>query len=381
MYSKAIQEDSLFAAAYAKRAGVYSFFYWTKNEELYGCDLKAKKDIKKSKLLNPESPEVKLALVIGYYYLDSDYDNALKNLKELKTEAPNMADLYAYSSYILRRQGKWEESISEAKRSIQMDPFNANYIDNLSLTYKTLHKYNNEIEYSREGLSLIPDYKDFNYRVFYAYLDKTADLKVAMKESGLKEEDVQYLVYYYTRQYDKLIELISTNDSKFNIEYNNEYLQGNEQYSYHRRTYDFALIYYLSGNKSLCKVYADSAITQLKDKIKEDPNDERFYAILGNSYALIGNNTKAVEYGKKAVNMMPINLDAVKGVNKEQDLMEIYIFTGNYDLALDKIEYLLTIPSRLSVGKLIIDPKFDNLRSFPRFKKIINSVQKKQNGS
>jgi tetratricopeptide (TPR) repeat protein len=89
-----------------------------------------------------------------------------------------MADLYAFTSYILRRQGKLEESISDAKRSIQMDPFNANYIDNLSLTYEFLHQYDNQIECCRQGLSLIPDHTNFNRIVFYAYLDKTAELQV-----------------------------------------------------------------------------------------------------------------------------------------------------------------------------------------------------------
>ena len=65
----------------------------------------------------------------------------------------------------------------------------------------------------------------------------------------------------------------------------------------------------------------------------------------------------------------------IQGIAKEQDLMEIYIFTGNYDMALDKIEFLLSVPSWLSVRKLMIDPIFDNLRSLPRFQKIINSAK------
>jgi hypothetical protein len=43
-------------------------------------------------------------------------------------------------------------------------------------------------------------------------------------------------------------------------------------------------------------------------------------------------------------------------------------------MALDKIESLLSVPSWLSVGKLMIDPVFDNLRGLPRFQKIINSA-------
>ncbi len=364
MYSKATQEDSLFAAAYAQRAKMHMYIYWNKNEGWQGHDLLGKEDIEKGMQLNPDLIEIKFIKAVSYYWLDREYDKSIKNLTELKSEAPNMADLYAFTAYNLKRQGKLEESVSELKKGIQLDPFNANYIDNLIQTYDLLHQYDNQIEYARQGLSLIPDYISFNYHILGGYLKKNGDMKTALKESGLEETDIQYEVYYYTRQYDKLIESISTDNS----------IQ-TDQMTYHPKTYELAFIYYLNSNKSLCKIYADSAITHLKGKINENPNDDRFYATLGKCYAFSGIVKEAITCGQKAVDPKPIKLDAYQGVGKEQDLMEIYIFTGNYDLALDKIEYLLSIPSWLSTGELMIDPLFDNLRSLPRFQKIIDSAK------
>src|ERR1035437_23455 len=365
MYSQAIQYDSLFTAAYAQRAKLHLYFYHDKLEGWEGHDLKAKEDIKKGNLLNPELPEVKLAMAVAYYYLDRDYDNALRIIEELKAEAPNMADLYFYSAAILRRQGKWKESISEYKIGIQLDPFNADNIGSLGDTYFLSHQYDKAIECVRQGLSLIPDYKGFNYGIYIYLLNKTGNFKASLKESGLKEADVQYEVYYYNRQYDKLIEFIRK-----------EFTILTDESTYQTKTYKLALIYYLSGQKSLCKMYSDSTITYLKQKIKENPYDDRFYPPLGKCYAFNGNVNEAIDCGKKAVYLRPIKLDAYQGEIKEQDLMEIYIFTGNYELALDKIEYLLSIPGWLSVGILIADPVFDNLRSLPRFQKIIEDARK-----
>lgn len=372
MYSKAIQEDSLYAEAYSQRAKMYSYNSWIMSEGLANNVLKAKEDIKKGILLNPELLEVKLAQAIGYYFLDRDYNNALKILKELKTIAPNMAESYAFTSYILRRQGKLKESIREAKLSLKMDPFNANYIDNLSYTYELLHQYDNQIECCRNGLSLIPDHKNFNYAIFYSWLNKTSDLNVALKESGLKEVNLQFQVYYYSRQFDKLIDFIRNSDLKLNIEGSSIQMYSDE-FIYHPKTYESALMNYLNGNKSLCKIYADSTISLLTQKLKEVPTDDRIYSTLGKCYAFCGNANEAIAILKKAVLMMPIKLDFIRGVAKEQDLMEIYIFTGNFDDALDKIEYLLSNPSWLSVGKLKTDPIFDALRGLQRFKKIISS--------
>jgi len=365
MYTQALHEDPLFAGAHVKRARAHLYRYWQKSEGWQGHDLKAREDIKIGLELNPELPELKITEAAAYYHLDRNYDAALKILDKLKSESPNLAEMYPYIAYILRRQGKWNETINNLKYGLQLDPINTRIANELANTYGLMHQYDNQIGIARQGLLLIPDYKGFNNHVFNAYLNKTSDLKMSLNESGLAEEDIQSTIYYYTRQYVKLIEL-TKKDSTFET----------SQFLYHPRTYYIAFIYYLSGNPSLCKIHADSAIVHLKEKITEDPNDDRYYATIGKCYALIGNKQEAINCGRKAVDLKPLKLDAWQGVVKEQDLMEIYILTGNYDLALDKIEYLLSIPSHLHKGDLSIDPIYDLLRDLPRFQKILKTEYK-----
>jgi TolB-like protein len=365
MYTKAISEDTLFASAYARRAFMHLHFCWLKIEGWPGHDSLAKEDIRKAYQLDPESIDAKIAEATFYYMIDRDYDKAIKILNELKEDAPNMAELYAYVSYNLRRQGKWEESINELKKGISLDPLNANYIVNLCGTYQHLHQYDNAIKTSRQGLSLVPDFERFNEHIFRALLDKTGNLRTALNEYGLSDEDVQYEIYYYTRQYDKLIDYI-----------NREFTLFTEQDGYRPKPYELALIYYLSGNTSRSKIFADSTITFLKEKIKENPDDERLYMTLGKCYAFSGNIKEAIANGMKGVDLLPIEIDAYQGPIREQNLMEIYILTSSYDLALDKIEYLLKIPSWLSIGDLMINPLYDDLRDLPRFQEIINVAQR-----
>jgi len=89
-----------------------------------------------------------------------------------------------------------------------------------------------------------------------------------------------------------------------------------------------------------------------------------------------GKVKEAINYGKKAVELKPNKEDIYLGIKKEEDLMEIYLLSGNYKIVLDKMEYLLSVPSWLSTGDLLIDPLYDKLRQLSRFQKIINSVQK-----
>ena len=366
MYSKAIEEDSLFTELYANRAIAHSFFFWLRGKGWQGHDLKARQDVEKGLRINPELPEIRFAEAVCYYHKNRNYDKALKILNELKSEVPHMADLYAYTSYILRRQGKMEESIIELKQAIKLDPLNAGYYDNLTDTYDLLHRYDDEIECCMQGLSLIPDYKAFNSYLYRAYLNKKGDQAEALKSSGLKENDIIRDVYYFSREYDKLIDFLKKDTI----------LVASFQLWYEPKTYRLALIYYLNHNASACKIYADSAVIFLKKLLEETPDDERIYATLGKCYALTGNVKDAISCGMKALNIMPVRTDAYLGPGLEKDLMEIYILTNNYDLALDKMEYLLSIPSWLSIGYLSSSPLYDKMRSLPRFQKILSAGYK-----
>lgn len=83
----------------------------------------------------------------------------------------------------------------------------------------------------------------------------------------------------------------------------------------------------------------------------------------------------AIEYGKKAMELLPVSLDAWFGTNPELAMLDIYIFLGKYNLALEKIERLLSIPSDLGLGWLLVDPKYEGIRDHPRFKKLVEKYK------
>ncbi len=366
MFSKAIQEDPGFAAAYARRSRSHSFIYWTKRIAGWNNhNTLALNDLLKASELNPDLPEVKIAHLYYYYQVKRDYENALKTINDLKLETPNFADLYSLSGFIMRRIGQYEKSINEQKTGMQLDPFNISRIIELADTYTLVDQYDNSIACNRQGLTFFPETKSFKSRIYAAYLCKTSDPQIALKESGLNESDVRYDLYYFNRQFEEAIEVTKHDTLSFS-----------DQFDYYSTANIIAFLYFLAGNKSLSKVYADSAIMDLKEKIKEFPDDDRFYASLGFCYVYTGNFKEAIACGEKAVALKPVKLDALQGAVKEEDLMNLYVLTGNTDLALDKMENLLSMPSNLHAGRIMIDPIYDKLRDLPRFKQIINSVRK-----
>jgi len=85
----------------------------------------------------------------------------------------------------------------------------------------------------------------------------------------------------------------------------------------------------------------------------------------------LGDKEEAIRAAEKAIEILPILKDAYRGALRASDLARVYCMVGEYDSALDKIEYLLSIPGEISVASLKIDPAWISLRSLPRFQKLI----------
>jgi len=144
------------------------------------------------------------------------------------------------------------------------------------------------------------------------------------------------------------------------------------QFYFVPKTQLYAQIYGLMNNKEKEREYYDLDRIYLKNKIKARPDDSRLYSALGIAYAGLGLKEIAIQEAIKATELLPVSKDIWRGTNRIKDLAQVYVMVGEYDKALDKIEYLLSIPGELSIPLLKIDPAWTPLRNHPRFQKLIN---------
>lgn len=130
-------------------------------------------------------------------------------------------------------------------------------------------------------------------------------------------------------------------------------------------------MYGLLAEKQKEQEYYQSARTFLENKIKEQPDDSRFYSALGIAYAGLGLKERAIQQATRATEILPVSKEFWRGTLRIKDLAQVYVMVGEYDKAFDQIEYLLSIPGELSVALLKIDPVWAPLRSLPRFQKLV----------
>jgi len=58
-------------------------------------------------------------------------------------------------------------------------------------------------------------------------------------------------------------------------------------------------------------------------------------------------------------------------------MAQIYTMVGEYDKALDELDYLMSIPSLCSPAYLNVDPIFTPLQDLPRFRELVAKYDRK----
>jgi hypothetical protein len=127
------------------------------------------------------------------------------------------------------------------------------------------------------------------------------------------------------------------------------------------------------GEAARGQAYADSARTMLERRVKADAGEPGPRMLLALSYAQLGRRADALREGHRAVEMLPVSRDAIDGAEMQEDMAYVETLVGDADAAIDRLAYLLTIPSDVSVPVLRVDRMWDALRSDPRFKRLLGS--------
>jgi eukaryotic-like serine/threonine-protein kinase len=370
MYEKAVEIDPTFALAYASLSYAHAWMYWAYYDWTDERLNKAKEAVDRALELKPDLPEAHLALGYYYYWGSWDYDRALEQFAIAQKGQPNNSELIAAIGYVLRRQGKLEQAVANLKKVAELDPRSYWQAYEVATTYHFMRKYAEADSYYARAISLAPDRPEAYSSRAQLYLNSDGDTKKARKvlQEATGKVDVSLLVADlvglnildgdYQTALDRLpgltafIDMFGSNDST----------------SYFLTK---AKIYGLLKRPELKLACYDSARIILENRIQSRPNDYLFHSQLGIAYAGLGRRGEAIPEGKRAVELLPISKDAFEGHDYVQNLAQIYVMVGDYDSAIDQLEYLLSIPSDISIPYLRIDPTWAPLRNHPRFQKLL----------
>ena len=377
MYQRAVQLDPTFVLAYGALTRAHLNLSWGFGET--GELPKAQAALDRAQQLGPELVETHLALGYHYYYGSRDYDHALEQFAWVRARQPNDPDAIRMIGAIHRRQGRWAETVSDQTRATELDPRSHLAFADLGQTYLVLRRYPDADRAFARAASLAPDVRTYPVARAHVSLLWNGDATKAqqvLRRAGTTVDSVRFVVGpsgVGPSPDSRVFFRVFASDYGKALAHSPLRAAGGDTASYYLAKAEY---YDLISETPRAHAYFDSARVVLEAKMATRPANKAseqwpVEMPLGLAYAGLGRRADAIRLGRQGAELVPVSRDALAGPLMLFGLAEIYILAGEYEAALDQLEYLLSIPSPLSIPLLRVDPLYAPLRGNPRFQRLV----------
>ncbi len=371
-FQQAVEIDTGFALAYAELARSNARLYYLRHDLSESRLLKSDQAAAKALELGPEQPRVHLAL--GYYYLYAhrDHNSALQHLEIAEKGLPNNVEIIVGKAAIFEPLGRWEENINLLNKACELSPRDPSIPTDMALGLWFMRRYREAVDACNRAIEMDPEQTwPYLYKAFAIWSWKGPNQESRNVLTNIEVEHEWYLWSWYYQEvgegnYESALQLMLDETVGWGV---------NHKVSVMPKELLSALTYdYLKKDK-LANEHYKTSVKLLERKVKDIPNDPMLHSALGIAYAGIGQKADAIREGKRAMDLLPMAVNAVYGVTPVIDLATIYTMVGEPELAMDLLEYLLTVPSWISTTWIDWDIRFAPLKTHPRFQELISKFE------
>ena len=370
MYERALELDPSFAHAYARLSGVHATMYWFYHDRSEERLASIRRAAERALQLQSDLPAAHVAMGFFWYHGMRDYRRALESFAIAERAQPDDPEVLYGIGAVKRRLGEFDGALTKLSRAFELDPLSSVLAGEVAYTHERLGNYSAADDYYDQAISLAPDR-------FLGYLGKAnlrirwqsdrAQARRVLEEAWSRIEPAplaagnlpwQWSIYRTVdSDYERTLDRIASGTF------------GRDSAAYFVTR---AELYDLTRQSDSAFAYYDSARAVLERKTSEYPREPRFHSELGVAYAGLGQVEEAVREGEEAVELLPVSEDAVEGTEWLAYLARIYVMVGDFDAAIEQLEYLLSLPTYVTVASLRVDPLWDPLRDHPRFKALLD---------
>jgi TolB-like protein/Flp pilus assembly protein TadD len=378
LLDQAIARDPFFFLAYGELAGAHDRIYFLGFDHTDTRLKLSEAAIQTVRRLRPQSGETHLALAQHLYWAYADYDRAREELAAARLTLPNESRIPLLAGYIDRRQGRWEKSLEQLNRALELDPRNFSILQQISLNYEALHRYKEMAATLDSVLAAAP--KDipsrvrrasveFQWRADSKPLHKTIETILAEDPNAAPVLVEQWRIVAFGERDPVAAEraiaaMPSDGCYEENIPFPNSWCRG--------------LVARLRGDHAAARAEFINAREEIEQIVHSQPDYAAALCALGVVDAMLGNKADATREGERAVQLMPVSKSAIEGAMLTHYLAVIYALTGEKDRAFERLAEAAKLPaSQITYGHLRLDPLWDPLRSDPRFEAIVASLAPK----
>jgi tetratricopeptide (TPR) repeat protein len=151
----------------------------------------------------------------------------------------------------------------------------------------------------------------------------------------------------------------------------------NDQAIHFSRSFVEGLIARMANEDDKARAAFTAARAEQEQLAQAQPNYALPFCLLGLIDAALGRKEDGLREGRRAVELMPVEKDALAGALMIKYLAVTAAWAGEKDLACEQLAAAIRHRSTISYGYLKLLPLWDPLRGDPRFEKIVASLAPK----
>jgi serine/threonine protein kinase/tetratricopeptide (TPR) repeat protein len=378
LLNHAVARDPSFHAAFCQLVFAHDSFYAVLGDHTPSRLAAAEAALQQAIELRPNAAETHLARGGHLYFAYRDYKRSLNELEAARPALPNDPRILQLTGFILRRQGKHEEGIHALEQAVVLDPRNPFTLSQLALSYIDLRRYPETKATYERILEITPDdvgaesslaLVDFLWRAdtapFHQFIDR---LRAERPASVVDAADNWFDCALAERDWPAAEQALTA-------------LGGNPFWSEDavilRRQFGEGLLARAMHDEARARKAFTAARVEQEQAVEKQKDYGPPLCVLGLIDAALGNKEAALQEGRRAMELTPVEKDSRVGLKLMAFFPVIAAWTGEKDLALQQLATAAPTYGGAyiaSYGMLKRSAFWDPLRGDPRFEKIVASL-------
>jgi TolB-like protein/class 3 adenylate cyclase/Tfp pilus assembly protein PilF len=383
LLDEAVKRDPSFFDAYCQLARAHEFLYAVRGFDHTPARLAlAEAAVQAATRLRPDAAETHLARAQYLYSGLRDYAGALAELEIARRGLPNDPRLFEWTGYILRRRGQQEEALQNLQHAVELDPRNFFTLQQIAVSYQLLGRYAEAIAAADRALAILPDNVQTQAAraEYYVYwkadtrpLHQTIDAILAQGPSAIASAATSWFACALAERDPAAAEraLVALGDNPCWV----------ESTIILSRSFGEGLLARMTKDEARARTAFETARAQQEKIVQAQSDYGQALCVLGLIDAALGRKDLALDEGRRAIALTPVEKDVVNGTRVLQYFAITAAWAGDKELALQQLEAGLRAPTAsvmLSYGALKLLPFWDPLRGDPRFEQIVASLAPKK---
>jgi DNA-binding SARP family transcriptional activator/TolB-like protein/Flp pilus assembly protein TadD len=377
-FSRAVQRDTQFAAAYAMLSAAHSEGVWVGGMERTHLPL-AKAAAERALALDSLLPEAHMFLGHYYYVCCADYDRAITHLMRARALGPADAEAPMRIGLIYKRQGRWSESLPMFEAAEHLDPLWRWPPNNIGHAQMWARRYDDAERTFRRVIATEPQDVFAYAHLAYVLVLRDGNVDAALRIIGEAQRSSDNFAYtrmpFYLalleRNYARALVTLTSPEPGLIDSYLNEWLVDDEI----RR----GLVERLKGDSVAARRQFDAAVVELEATRREQSADGPRAQLwlrsgLAIAYAALGRRDEAKRQIVFVDSTDPLKVDAIEGPKYLMHVALADMLLGDREAAIDVLARVLSVGAPVSIQSLRLEPFWDPLRSNPRFVRLTQTV-------